>query len=71
MTYVQIPANWFYLVLGIVIGVIATMCVLCILANRLEKKNREKAQQLFNNLMTLGNEEDKPKAKGRPRKIDK
>lgn len=68
MTYIQIPANWFYFVLGIVFGIVFMICLAFIISNRIEKKNREKARIMFENLSKLGNE---PKPKGRPRKNDK
>ena len=68
MNYIQIPANWFYFVLGIIFGIVFMICLAFIVSNRIEKKNQEKARRMFETLSRLENE---PKPKGRPRKIDK
>lgn len=57
--YIQIPANAFYFVLGIICGVIALICILSILARKQAELDRQKYKQLFDTLSEL--EDDKNK----------
>lgn len=56
MYYIQIPAYWFYFVLGIIVGIIGTICILFILANRIQKKNREQEKILWETLTKIKDE---------------
>ena len=57
MDYVSIPASTFYFVFGIVVGAIGIIVILGILAKKQEKKSKERAKQIWDNLLKMNNEE--------------
>lgn len=69
MDYVQLPANGFYFVLGIIVGVIGFIIIVDIWAKNIEKKNKEKLTDLFTQL-TATNKENK-KEERKTKKTDK
>lgn len=58
--YVQIPAIWFYFVLGILVGIVFIITVAKIYINNMERKAIEKQKQMYE-LLTKSDE--KPKRK--------
>lgn len=68
MDYVQLPASGFYFVLGVIVGFIGLFTILIIYSNKQERKNKEKARELFNTLSQSSNEEEKPVKKRKANK---
>lgn len=59
MDYVQLPASGFYFVLGAITGIIVFIAVVSIWAKQSEKKSKEKLNDLFTQLVAMGEEAEK------------